>query len=84
MSLHLALRRGLLPCLLMQQQLGKGWRGGWRAGEGPGGPGMLVSAGEGVRAASLPRAPLPGMEAFPGVGGIAKGSGACSAPSSPA
>lgn len=48
-----------------------------------GGPDTLVSAGEGVRAASLLKPPLPGMETFPGAGGIAEGSGARPAPSSP-
>lgn len=38
----------------------------------------------GIRAASLPRAPLPGMEPFPGGGGITKGFSAHSASSIPA
>lgn len=37
----------------------------------------------GIRAASLPRVPLPGMEPFPGAGGITKGFSAHSAPSTP-
>lgn len=37
----------------------------------------------GIRAASLPRATLPGIEPFPGTGGITKGFSAHSAPSTP-
>lgn len=38
----------------------------------------------GIRAASLPRAPLPGMEPFSGAGHIFKGFSVHSAPSTPA